>query len=253
MEEVRNQTGYGKRVERYADAVAVNLWPSRGLEVLGFEVKASRRDWVKELKSPDKSVEIQQYCDRWWIVAGGRNIVRAGELPPTWGLLVVHGNGGKRRLVCTQEAPKLEPKELDKSFLLSMLRRAAEREKLVLEGSGDENYQRGWKDGLKRGEENKDWKSESLERDLKILRRSIQQFEQASGVKLSQHRQWEWGDIGMAVRAVLQHVRHPDNGHREALRRAQEPLRACLNAMISLDKAFDLLEGGGDHGTQRVS
>ena len=114
LEEVRNQTGYQKKVERYADGVAVNLWPSRGLEVLGFEIKARRGDWVKELKDPSKSVEIQQYCDRWWVVAGGRNIVQPGELPPTWGLMVVHGNGGKRRLVCTQEAPKLDSKPLDK-------------------------------------------------------------------------------------------------------------------------------------------
>jgi hypothetical protein len=235
-------------VERYADAVAVNLWPSRGLEVHGFEIKAKRGDWTRELKNPDKSVAIQQYCDRWWVVAGGRNIVQPGELPPTWGLMVVHG-GSKRRIVCTQEAPKLEAKALDKPFILAMLRRAAELEENLKQGSGDENYQRGWKEGLKRGEQNRDWAKESVERDLKHLRESIAKFEKAAGVKLAEHRQWSWGDIGMAVRVVLKNIHQP-NGHREALRQAMVPLQACLNAMQAIDHSFDLLEGGGGHGTQ---
>jgi hypothetical protein len=223
--------------------VAVNLWPSRGLEVLGFEIKASRRDWVKELKQPSKSAAIQKYCDRWWVVAGGANIVQAGELPPTWGLLVVHGGRSKQRLVCTQEAPKLESQPLDKAFLLSMLRRSAELEEKLKQGSGDENFQRGWKEGLKRGEQNVGYKLQSLERDLKNLGESIVKFEKASGIKLAGHSQWQWGDIGMAVRVVLKNIRHPQ-GHREALQKSMLPLEACLNAMKAIDRSFDLLEEG---------
>ena len=33
---------------RYADAIAMNLWPSRGLAVHGFEIKISRGDWQRE-------------------------------------------------------------------------------------------------------------------------------------------------------------------------------------------------------------
>lgn len=230
-------------MERYADAVAVNLWPSRGLEVLGFEIKASRRDWVKELKSPSKSAEIQKYCDRWWVVAGGANIVQAGELPPTWGLLVVHGGGSKQRLVCTQEAPKLEAQPLDKAFLLSMLRRAAELEEKLKEGTGDANFQRGWKEGLKRGEQNRSYEADGVKREIKHLRESITKFEKASGVKLAGHSQWQWGDIGMAVRVILKNIRHP-NGHREALQQSMVPLEACLNAMKAIDGSFALLEEG---------
>jgi hypothetical protein len=62
----------------------MNLYPSRGLEINGFEVTASRQDWIKELKSPEKSAPVQRFCDRRWIVAPA-GIIQPGELPPTWG------------------------------------------------------------------------------------------------------------------------------------------------------------------------
>lgn len=243
LEEVRNQTGYQKRSERYADGVAVNLWPSRGLEVLGFEIKANRRDWVRELKDPAKSSEIQKYCDRWWIVAGGRNIVHPGELPPTWGLMVVHGSGSKQRLVCTQEAPKLEPTPLDRSFIMAMLRRASESVERAKDFTQDEAYKAGMKVGLSSAKTDRDFEKNRLQSEVRALRQGIKLFEESSGVKLNEHRAWEWGDIGTAVRVVLKNLAHP-NGHREALRRSMQPLEACLNAMKALDHTFALLEEG---------
>lgn len=41
--DVGNATG--GRATRRADAVAMSLWPSRGLELYGFEIKVSRADW----------------------------------------------------------------------------------------------------------------------------------------------------------------------------------------------------------------
>ena len=61
--EVRNSTGYGKRI-RSADALAMSLWPSRGLELIGFEIKRSRIDWLKELSQPEKAEEICRFCDQ---------------------------------------------------------------------------------------------------------------------------------------------------------------------------------------------
>lgn len=78
MFEVGDGTGVNQR--RWADAVAMNLWPSRGMEVNGFEIKVSRSDWQRELKNPAKAESVQQYCDRWWIVTAP-GIVKDGELP----------------------------------------------------------------------------------------------------------------------------------------------------------------------------
>jgi hypothetical protein len=53
MFEVADSTGANSH--RRADAVAMNLWPSRGLYIEGIEVKVSRSDWRKELDTPSKS------------------------------------------------------------------------------------------------------------------------------------------------------------------------------------------------------
>jgi hypothetical protein len=58
--EVANSTGGG--AVRSADAVAMSLYPSRGLRLHGFEIKVSRSDWLHELKQPDKSVAVQRFA-----------------------------------------------------------------------------------------------------------------------------------------------------------------------------------------------
>lgn len=96
LSEVRNSTGHA-RTPRTADALAFSLWPSRGLELHGFEIKVSRGDWLRELKNPAKADAIATYCDRWWIVAGDDKVVVSPEeeLPKTWGLLVASDKGLK--------------------------------------------------------------------------------------------------------------------------------------------------------------
>lgn len=116
--EVGDGTGSSQR--RWADAVAMNMYPSRGLEIHGFEIKVSRSDWLRELKNPEKSSTVQQYCDRWWIVAP-KDIIKPGELPPTWGHYDVTP-GGIRQLVA---APKLDAIPTTRAFMAAMMRRAS--------------------------------------------------------------------------------------------------------------------------------
>lgn len=119
LREVNNATGY-RGGRRYADAVICSCWPSRGLWLGGIEVKVSRPDWLSELKSPEKSAEIQKYCSFWW-VATPPGIVRDGELPETWGLIEVTRKQSKT----VKRAPKLEVAPLDMPFVASVLRNAA--------------------------------------------------------------------------------------------------------------------------------
>lgn len=112
--------GTGTRGHRYADAVAMNLYPSRGLEIHGFEIKAHRSDWLRELKNPEKAEAVFKYCDRWWIVAE-KGVVKSGELPPTWGL-IEHDNGLRQHTA----APKLTPIPMNRTFAAALLRRAGE-------------------------------------------------------------------------------------------------------------------------------
>lgn len=86
LEQVADGTGHHQ--SRWADAIAICVWPSRGYDLPGFEVKVSRGDWINELKDPAKSASVQRFCNRRWLAVASDKIVQPGELPPTWGLLV---------------------------------------------------------------------------------------------------------------------------------------------------------------------
>lgn len=119
MFEVGNGTGSATR--RHADAVAMGLWPSRGLEIEGVEIKVSRSDWKRELADHAKADAIQRYCDRWWIAAP-KGLIPPAELPVTWGLLEFDGASLRQKV----PAPKLEAAPPDRTFIAAMLRRASE-------------------------------------------------------------------------------------------------------------------------------
>ena len=122
LEHVGN--GTGRNACRTADALAMSLWPSRGLELHGFEVKSARSDWLRELQDPAKADEIATRCHRWWIVAAEDGIVAQDDLfPQTWGLMVVREGA----LVVLREAPPLTPAPLSWEFLAAILRRTVEQ------------------------------------------------------------------------------------------------------------------------------
>ena len=118
MPQVRNGTGF-QSVTRTADAIAMGLWPSRGLYLHGFEIKVYRGDWLNELKQPEKAETIAQFCDYWWIVAP-KDLIKVEEIPPLWGLMIPHGSTTK----IIKEAKQFTPKPIDKLFLAAILRRA---------------------------------------------------------------------------------------------------------------------------------
>ncbi len=122
--EFRGGTGWGRQSR--ADAIAMDLWPSKGLELIGFELKTSRQDWLKELKNPDKCDPIKQFCDRWYVVYDEQRIVRDWEdkIPEDWGLMYCDYND---EFVIKKEAPKLNSKPIDRLFLASIMRLASKR------------------------------------------------------------------------------------------------------------------------------
>lgn len=125
LEEVRNATGRLKKragkTPRYADMLAMALWPSLGLEILGFEIKTSRADWLREISDEKKAVAVSQFCDRWYLVTHDASIVREGELPAGWGILEVTGSQVKEVV----KAPKLDATPVTREFLASLLRNAS--------------------------------------------------------------------------------------------------------------------------------
>lgn len=120
---VPNSTGHAAR--RSCDALAMNLWPSTGLALHGFELKVSRSDWTRELRQPDKATELQRFCDHWWLVAGDDSVCpEARDLPETWGLLVARSSDtAAPQLVVVRPAPKLIPEPLDRGFVAGLVRK----------------------------------------------------------------------------------------------------------------------------------
>ena len=130
--------GTGSNIRRYCDALAMSLFPSRGLDLHGFEVKVSKQDWKRELANPHKVEEgIYKFCDCWWIVAPQGIVVR-DELPKTWGLLELQPYDPakpklKPALRQVVAAPTLKPQQMSRSFIAALLRRADEANSAIIE------------------------------------------------------------------------------------------------------------------------
>jgi hypothetical protein len=139
LPEFRGGTGWGR--ESRADAIAMHLWPSEGLHLIGFELKTSRADWLRELKQPNKADPIKQFCDRWYLVVDDASIVKhhptlnETELPSDWGLMVPNYSSYPYKLRVAQEAPRLKPEPIDRLFLASLMRRASNaKNEMVING-----------------------------------------------------------------------------------------------------------------------
>ena len=63
------------------------LFSSRGYKITGFEIKVSRSDLLKELKSPEKAEEIFKYCDEWYLVVANNILKETDEVPDNWGIM----------------------------------------------------------------------------------------------------------------------------------------------------------------------
>jgi hypothetical protein len=109
--------GTGSHKSRTADALAFGMWPSRGLNIEGIEIKVSRSDWRRELEDVGKAATFSVYCHRWWIAAPP-NVVESGELPPKWGLLELR-NGVLRQTV---EAPPQTPTPMPHQMWIAVMR-----------------------------------------------------------------------------------------------------------------------------------
>jgi hypothetical protein len=185
--------GTGSNVRRYADALAMNLFPSRGLTLNGFEIKVSAHDWKRELKNPHKAEEgIFKYCDHWWIVAPA-GVVAKTELPSTWGLLEMPDKGGLRQVVA---APRLKPQELNRNFIAALLRRASVADQSVV----DELVRKGVDEARARIDDEVERRVTTRLRDVERKMAIIDGIERQAGMKFTD---WNAHDgYGRIIKAI---------------------------------------------------
>jgi hypothetical protein len=228
LSEVPNSTGGATRT---ADAIAMSLWRSRGYYVTGFEVKASRGDWLREKRNPAKAEIIARYCDFWYIVTGAADIVQDGELPPTWGLMIPRGN----KLVIKVEAPRLKPEPISPAFLAAIMRKAhnSVTDRVQVEIEVNRAKEAEFKRGLKVGEDRTQGQIASLRHQVDTLTQSIKEFEEASGIWI---KQYGGRRMGEAVKFVL-------NGGIATMKHELEQIRARAKQLfIAAEANLELAE-----------
>lgn len=111
--------GTGWKANRHLDAMAMGVWPSRGLVLHGIEIKVSRGDWRRELAVPEKAEQLARFCDFFWLAAP-EDIIPVDQLPLNWGLLELK-NG---KLVQAKAAEKLAATPHTKDLLAAVFRAA---------------------------------------------------------------------------------------------------------------------------------
>ena len=131
FEEIRCGTGYGdgrspgrsaNGVEKRLDAWAFHLWPSGGYQPTGFEIKASRSDFLRDLKKDGKRARYLELCQFFYYVVPS-GLVKASEVPADAGLMAVDLEGRMRIL---KEAPHREMPPPEWAFFAAICRRVGD-------------------------------------------------------------------------------------------------------------------------------
>jgi hypothetical protein len=223
--------GTGSHAGRRADAVAFSLWPSRGLDLYGFEIKISRSDLSSEVRNPEKAEAIQRFCDLWWLVTPPGLTSDMDLLPTTWGVLEVDGRGVR----VTKQAPRLTPEPMTRNVIAAMFRAFHEtvpylRENFIPADSVKGEIERRAQERIAahRHDEN---------HELRQLREAVAAFESASGIKIED--QWSAGRIGEVVNAIVKAggPQHFVNTFGPTAARLRTALEAVEAAMDAIDRA----------------
>ena len=187
MHEVANGTGFtGKR---YADCIAMDLFPSRGLAIHGLEIKVSRSDLSNELKNPDKADEIAQYCDLWYIVTP-KGLTDGMELPLPWGVIELHETGLLRE---KKRAKPLDAKPLTRSFIAALARRISQLDAASISQLAEERIRperERIEQQVKELREERDKYPHGMLDRYTELEEGVERLEKALGFSIRDH----WGD-----------------------------------------------------------
>lgn len=200
LTQVRNGTGFSRQTIRTADAIALSLYPSRGIDLHGFEIKISRSDFRNELKNPAKAEDIAKFCNFWWIVSPGVDITPVDEVPSAWGLLVADKSG--KTLKVARQAKHAKTKEIDRLMLASIFRNISQR---MIPKTAVKNYRAEIREEISKMEkENYERGTREMARDLADQREMVSKLEKIIGERITK---WSVDDFGSSYRMgkILNH------------------------------------------------
>lgn len=107
-----------------ADFLVQDCWGNYGPErqrhpLIGFEIKVSRSDYLREIKDLSKSAPFREVCTEW--IVGPREIVK-NDLPDGWGHMVPAGDGLR---IARPSAKNPDPLPIPRGLLAGFLRNVA--------------------------------------------------------------------------------------------------------------------------------
>lgn len=229
MQEVRDAAGFN--ASRSADAMAIGLWQSRGYSIIGMEVKASRSDWLRELKNPKKAENIYQYCNYWWLLCENPDVAKLEEIPLTWGCMVLN----KSKLSVLKPAPILTPVPVTNTFLAAMMKRITDGMISRLDIADEIKKEKDL--SFQAGKAAIEWDNKNKTQENERLKELIKKFEESSGVKLDSWRGIK--NIGEAVKSVMEHdtqkiIERIEAGQKE-LQRISEQMQLSLEKLKAIE------------------
>lgn len=200
LSEVRNDTSFYST--RSVDGLAIGLYDSKGQDIIGFEAKATRNDWLTELQKPEKSAEVSRFCDYWYLVAAGPEVAKAEELPATWGLMLPTKKGNLR---AAKMAAKLKAEPLSRGLFSKILQDAMRQTRKETEDrwgvrSIEAKISEEREDARKQERESCARQVQVAEDGMKKLKAQLDEFEKVSGIRID-----GWNgtrEIGLALRAI---------------------------------------------------
>jgi len=191
MSEVRDSAGFS--ASRSADYMAMNLWPSRGLGLHGIEKKASRSDWLNELKKPEKADVIFKYCDFWWLFTTNVGVAKIEEIPSQWGWIqLING-----KIKVMKDAPKLTPCVMDRSFLACILKRAVSKDGFISTDSISDKVLEAKESGRRESK----YELDRIQKQLQEVNENVRIFQEHTGIDL-QAKRWMQPNIEKISEAV---------------------------------------------------
>lgn len=96
--ELRIGGGYGKDSEQRIDYWAIHYHPSKQNKVVAYEIKASRSDFMHEIKKPKKRRAALRLSNEYYFVCP-KDMVKIEEIPVECGLMDVDENGSVRTII----------------------------------------------------------------------------------------------------------------------------------------------------------
>ena len=192
--EVPNATGGLSK--RRADAVAMNLFPSKNYEIRGFEIKISKSDLKRDLDNGSKSNEVAKYCDYWFLVTP-KGLVKDELLPATWGVIEFDGQKLRQKV----KPQRIEKVPMSASFAAALMQTQSRNIWQEINATINTRVQEATEEKLK--SEYNDWEQRniSLKKDYHTVMQRLNKIKEETGLDLI-HTWFEDDQIAIIKAAV---------------------------------------------------